>query len=236
MYKLTTSEYKQTEYFKNIQRFLSPAPDRLLKYRRNVIGLGAFVLFFYFAGINIEGFSGGFIKGTIEKPYLVSMFLCLFFTYNYFMFYVHLNKEIERHDFTVNNILSFGTYIAKFIIIREIAKIIKISGISIGNSGYEPKNFSVITSSENNIRTSFTLDLEIRKANEKEIRKLSGFEIDKNVIIFDYEMSEEDKKYYSENSNLIKQAVINEYMDYLFPKYFGVFVLMVIAYKSINAI
>lgn len=203
-----------------------------------MIGIGGFVLFYFFAGINIEGFSGGFIKGTIAKPHLVSSFLCLFFIYNFFMFYVYLSKEIERFNFTADTLRSFGVAISKFIIKREIGKILQASGFGhITDNEYEPKNFSAIgTKSEREIKTQFTIDPETRNSHEKEIEKLPGFEFDIHAIIFTYEISDDDERFYNENKDLLRRAVTHEFMDYIFPKYFGSFVLIAIFVEAIRVI
>jgi len=98
--------------------------ERLLRYKRNTVELGGFVLFFIVAGISVDGFSGGFIRGNIDHPIMVFVFLSGFYVYNFYMFYVHLNKGLEKHDFTVNSWRHYIISVAKLAIKIELGKII----------------------------------------------------------------------------------------------------------------
>ncbi|VAW99391.1 hypothetical protein MNBD_GAMMA21-2751 [hydrothermal vent metagenome] len=72
MYKLNQTEHKNLDYSRDIVRY---QPDeRLLRYKRNTVGLGGFVLFVIVAGISVDGFSGGFIRGNIDHPIMVFVF------------------------------------------------------------------------------------------------------------------------------------------------------------------
>lgn len=229
MYDIKEHEYRNIERFKNILRY--SAPDRLLRYRRNVLVLGGVVLFYYLAGITVEEFSGGLIKGKIVNPEFVRAFLLFVFLYNFFMFLVYLRREISVHNFKINSLYSFGVGVAQYVIKREIGKFVSQS--STGKE-FEPKNFSIRSSSrENVVEAQFTLDPEIRKKHEEEIRKLPGFSIDQHTIKFDYEISEADKKFYDENRDFLRDTLIHEFMDFKFPKYFGLFVVVAIAVAEI---
>ena len=224
MYDIKEHEYRNLERFKNI--LLYSAPDRLLRYRRNVIVLGGFVLFYYLAGITVEEFSGGFIKGKISNPEFIPAFFLFVFLYNFFMFSIYLRKEINTHNFKINSLYSFGIGVVQHIIKREIGKFFSQTG---PDKEYEPKNFSIRDSSrENVVCAQFTLDPEIKRKHEEEIKKLPGFSLDQHVINFDYEISEADKKFYDENKDFLSNTVIHEFMDFKFPKYFGSFVVLVI--------
>ena len=96
MYQLKDHEYRNLEYFKHLLRY--SAPDRLLRYRRNVIVLGALVLFYYLAHISVEEVSGGFIRGKILHPEYVPAALAAAFLYNLYMFSVHLRREVSTHN------------------------------------------------------------------------------------------------------------------------------------------
>jgi len=234
MYKLEPNEYSQLDYFRNLQRY-NPT-ERLLRYKRNVIGLGGFVLFFIFAGINIQGFSGGFIKGTIERPGMVFIFISIFYVYNYFMFYLILRKETELHNFTGNSIQAFAQAIVKYIVKKEIGKFME-QAFSGPDHGYEPRNFSFIgTGEENKLKGQFKLDPETLNMHKDEIKAIPGFEIDTHTINVIYTINDDDKAYYKENKNLLRQALMHEFMDYIFPKYFGIIALLAIIYQCINII
>ncbi|MEK9201403.1 MAG: hypothetical protein AAB944_00365 [Patescibacteria group bacterium] len=231
MYELNENEYRNIEYFKNLHRY--SAPDRLLRYRRSVIVLGGFVLFYYFSGITVDGFSGGFMKGTIERPQFVPAFLSFFFLYNFYMFWLYLRREISTHNFRVNSLNAFGIGVARYIIKREIGKYFSQSG---GRGEYEPKNFSMHGGSENIVQVQFTLDPELRQKHEKEIQGLPGFKLDQHVINFDYKISDTDKKFYEENKDFLKSILVHEFMDYKAPKYFGLFVALVIIVVNMSAV
>jgi hypothetical protein len=180
----------------------------------------------------VEGFSGGYIKGTIKYPQAVPAFLSIIFIYFFYMFWIYLQREKSTYNVRVNNLISFGIEITRYIIKREIGKFFPRSL----SEEYEPKNFSVI-GSENLVRTQFILDPEIRQSHEKEIQGLSGFSLDQHVVMFEYEISQADKKFYEENKDLFKTIIDHEFMKYKFPKYFGLSVLLVIIgfnwYKAI---
>lgn len=224
MYDIKDHEYRNLERFKTILRY--SAPDRLLRYRRNVIVLGGFVLLYYLAGITVEEFSGGFIKGKILNPEFVPAFFLFVFLYNFFMFSIYLRREISAHNFKTNSLHSFGIGVAQYIIKREIGKFFSQAGF---DKEYEPKNFSLRGDlRENIVKVQFTLDPEIRKKHEEEIKKLPGFSLDQHTINFDYQISEADKKFYDENKDFLRNTLIHEFMDFKFPQYFGSFVVLVI--------
>ncbi|MCU7797280.1 MAG: hypothetical protein KZQ75_09135 [Candidatus Thiodiazotropha sp. (ex Myrtea spinifera)] len=230
MKQLTDHEYRQLEHFKNIARY-RPS-DLLMRYKRNVILFGSFVVFYHFAEIHIEGFSGGFIKGTIGHPELVPLFLALFFIYNIYMFDLYIRKELDFHDFQVNDIRTFGVAISRYIIKQEIGKFVQSDR---PDNEYEPKNYSLVSKSAvDEIKVQFTLDPEIRKAHDSEIEKLDGFTLDTHTINYNYKLTDHDKKFYEDNRGFLTNLLIHEFMEFKFPKIFGGTVLILIFYISIS--
>lgn len=190
-----------------------------------MIVLGGIVLLYYFAGILTNGFSGGLVKGTIERPQYIHVFLLAYFFYHFFMFWLYLQREMSTHNFTVNSLNSFSSSVARYIIKREIGKYFRQFGLE---EDYEPKNLSQQTSSENLVQLRFTLDPEVRQKFEMKIQELPGFKLDKQAVFFEYTISDTDKKFYEENKDYLQNIVLHEFMDYKFPIYFGVLVVLVI--------
>ncbi len=189
---------------------------------------GGIIIFFYFGGIKVEQFSGGLITGKIENPQFVPAFLWLIFLYNFYMFEVYLQREIELHNFKINNLNSFGIEIARYILKKEIGRFFQFSEIET----YEPKNFVILGSSKKNlVECQFTLDSELKNSHFKELKLIPGLTLENHGIKFKYEISNADKEFYKENKNFIKRILVHEFMDFKFPKFYGVIVLLLVYFS-----
>lgn len=193
-YTINHQEYSKTEYFSKIQRY-SPS-QRLLRCKRNVLLVGGFVLAFIALGIKVEGFSGGFIRGHIERPDLFIYILELVFLYHFYMFFVFLEKEKEKHILNTNKFHIYAGSIAKYIVKREIGKLVQESGLSVDQGDYEPKNFSMVgKQTEEEANVQFVLDAEFRNQLKDQISALKGFTLRSNDLRFSYSVSDKDKKF-----------------------------------------
>lgn len=235
MYELNDDQYRQIDYFRDINRYIPT--ERLLRHRRNVVAIGGFVLFFYFAGIDIQEFSGGFIRGTMKRPNMVSPFVGLFFIYNFYMFHTNLYKEKEKHNFTVTHLKSFGVNLARYIIKQHIGPIIIPYSTNPLAKEFEPQNLSTTgRGPHKNIEVSFSAGHKVTETEKQKIEALPGFKVEKNTINFSYALTDKDVDFFKDHKDLFRSVAKNEFMDFRFPEYFGAAVLLTIMVESVIVI
>lgn len=223
MYQLTDEQYKGISYFKDLD-FVPP--ERLSKYRKNLIALGGTLLIIGFAGIQITEFSGGLIKGEIRNPELLSLFLGLIFLYNFWMFMVVLNRSLWQRSFKRGDLLNFTNSVAKYAVTRELQGQIK-PYIAIKSLSCSVKNRANIT-----VQCSLTFDRHLVDSVKSIVANIEGLKLVENgqFVGFNYEYtaSEQDKNYYYRNQGLFSKIRLDEFMEYIFPQCLGTLVLIAI--------
>lgn len=229
-YRLTNDEYRTVAHFENITRY--KPDDRLLKYGKTVLLSGTLVLGYYLIGLDVRGLSGAFIQATIKRPELVPVFLVTWFLYNFYRFDVHLRHAISIHNFKIDNLRSFGQSVARYIIRKEIGRYFQSTGI---DHSYEPKNLSDVGSNDEIVMWQFTLDKEIRAKHDDEISKLPGFLLDRHTVKFEYRITNADRQFYEANKDYLRTIGLHEFMDYRFPRNFGIVVsVMILLFQVIS--
>lgn len=238
--KMEKSEYKELDFFKRLTEF---NPDqKLMGHKRNVILLSSFVLFYYLANVEINGYTGFFIQGKVHNEFIIPVFVIFFQAYNYMM-YINLFERKERTKLFDYDRTLYAISIMEYLVEKIIKQHLKAKNI-------DNHNISVYIAMVDNTKHKDRYIGHLRLNDQSfEIinSKLDSDESDANMwrhyfskftsehtnpetnIHFDYTLTEEDKSFYKINTELGKVAIRHNYMEYIFPKYFFWFSLLVAA-------
>ena len=178
--------------------------------------------------MNINAFSGGFIKADIENSFIIPVYVSLFFFYSFAQYYLQLDNEYSAHSNLVSSIQGYGNHLALYIFKRELRNMI---------NGFNEANYSFSVVGKNPRQEESTYKAQcngmppeqILEYNDKIINN-EGFSVADNVLSFTYLLTEKDIEFYNKNHNQLKNANFNEWLQYKFPLWFGYIISVVIIY------
>lgn len=227
--------YRKCEPFCNYE--LSEPSMDLKSSRRHVFSWGGLIIFIFFGGITIESFNGGFITATIQHPQIVTVIVCLYFLYNFFKYFLLLDKEKHLMKQKLYTIDVFGQSLSK---INMQVRMNELNKEKYELMDHDLKNRFASGSykDENNIRIFRAVwqrppknIIDAFLINEN---KLDDFYVQDGDIYCTYNLTPEDIEYYKLNINKHKYSNILEKLEYLIPIWLGSFILFLIAYSLIG--
>lgn len=225
-------EYKDIDYFKNLD-VISPT-QMLLRFRKNVFLWGSLVIFISFAGLVIEGVSGGFIRADIVNPHVINIYISIIFIYSYIQYFLQLNNEYSSHSGKSSSIQAFSRELTFYLFKRELSTIIP---------GFNENSYSFISYAKNprqeeksNKVSCEELSPEVIEHRADDINKRDGFSLQGDKVFFEYRLSADDETYFHKNYDQLRNANLNEFLHYEFPVFFGGFASILIVYDLIASI
>lgn len=221
-------EYPQTNYFANTG-ILNPT-ESLKGFRKGVFTWGGFMLFIFFAGLEIKGFSGGVIKASITNTFVIPIYIGLYFSYNFIQYLLQLNNEFSVLS-AKSDLQSYCATINRFLMIKELKEIDRSFNPDLFTFG-GPGNFPG-TEGGTEVFQCELEPLSIYKERYAEAIKESRdlYEHAPGRVRRKHSLTAADKDYFYRHYDKLKYVNLHEFMQYKLPYWFGYLVWGLINYS-----
>lgn len=234
-------ELEQIDFFRKRSR--ESLDPKLNLYKRNLILIGAFILFYIFGDVNLKTVNAVLIQGDINNEIAVSIFSTAFFIYSSIMFWVYSRREVSKIDASRNLLKDFTVNVASHIYRREMNKVLNQLGLGsfvvganfsaeiIDDDPRKVKCFTTVTGDDfiNNYLSEFVENNEIELKDAGGYKSVPDGSVGKNII-WRYQLSEDLDSYFNKNTSYLKSLHVYEFFELKVPLYFIISVLGCVLY------